>query len=203
MGGGRWRWLTAPFSLHGQSTNILAGFALWGFFLLSVLATGLGFADLRAAGTETGDLSAPELAITIATTLFVVCAMVVALHNLLEPGRAWWVRIAAFVFYLLFAVWTVGFGYGFFWKELAGQEFTRKQFVAMTGDMAGAVERVAGAATAAETATREAADTASARAQQEATRGAHLRQPASFDAWRRTADAEPLRVCRSRPQPQR
>ena len=171
MGGGRWRWLTAPFSLHGQSTNILAGFALWGFFLLSVLATGLGFADLRAAGTETGDLSAPELAITIATTLFVVCAMVVALHNLLEPGRAWWVRIAAFVFYLLFAVWTVGFGYGFFWKELAGQEFTRKQFVAMTGDMAGAVERVAGAATAAETATREAADTASARAQQEATEG--------------------------------
>lgn len=166
IGGGRWRWLTAPFSLHG-----LSGFALWGFFLLSVLATGLGFADLRAAGTETGDLSAPELAITIATTLFVVCAMVVALHNLLEPGRAWWVRLTAFVFYLLFAVWTVGFGYGFFWKELAGQEFTRKQFVAVTGEMASAVERVAGAATAAETATREAADVASARAQQEAAEG--------------------------------
>lgn len=170
-GGGRWRWLTAPFSLRGQSTNILAGFALWGFFLLSVLATGLGFADLRAAGTETGDLSAPELVITVATTLFVVCAMVVALHNLLEPGRAWWVRIAAFVFYLLFAVWTVGFGYGFFWKELAGQEFTRKQFIAVTGEMAGAVERVSGAASAAEIATREAADKAAARAQQEAAEG--------------------------------
>ena len=38
----------------GTSVGIgLSGFALWGFFLLSVLATGLGFADLRAAGTDT------------------------------------------------------------------------------------------------------------------------------------------------------
>lgn len=165
-GGGAWRWLTAPFSLRG-----LSGFALWGFFLLSVLATGLGFADLRAAGTETGELSPLELALTVATTLFVVSAMVVALHNLVERNRAWWVRLVSFVFYLLFAVWSVGFGYGFFWKELAGQEFTRTQFVAVTAEMAGAVERAAGAASAADTAMREAADTASTRADQEAAEG--------------------------------
>ena len=110
----RWRWLTAPFSLRG-----LSGFALWGFVLLSVLATGLGFADLRAAGTDTGELSILELsilelAITIALTLFVVSAMVVALHNMVEPGRAWWTRIVAFVFYLIFAISSAGFGYGFF-----------------------------------------------------------------------------------------
>ena len=105
----RWRWLTAPFSLRG-----LSGFAVWGFVLLSVLATGLGFADLRAAGTDTGELSILELAITIALTLFVVSAMVVALHNMVEPGRAWWTRIVAFVFYLIFAIWSAGFGYGFF-----------------------------------------------------------------------------------------
>lgn len=74
--GGVWRWLIAPFSLRG-----LTGFALWGFIFLSVLATGLGFADLRAAGTDGGELSAIELAFTIATTLFVVSAMVVALHH--------------------------------------------------------------------------------------------------------------------------
>lgn len=100
----RWRRLTAPFSLRGLS----------GFVLLSVLATGLGFADLRAAGTDTGELSILELAITIALTLFVVSAMVVALHNMVEPGRAWWTRIVAFVFYLIFAIWSAGFGYGFF-----------------------------------------------------------------------------------------
>ncbi len=100
----RWRWLTAPFSLRGLS----------GFVLLSVLATGLGFPDLRAAGTDTGELSILELAITIALTLFVVSAMVVALHNMVEPGRAWWTRIVAFVFSLIFAIWSAGFGYGFF-----------------------------------------------------------------------------------------
>ena len=40
--------------------------------------------------------------------------MVVALHNMVEPGRAWWTRIVAFVFYLIFAIWSAGFGYGFF-----------------------------------------------------------------------------------------
>jgi len=165
-GRGAWRWLTAPFSMRG-----LSGLALWGFFLLSVLATGLGFADLRAAGTDAGDLSVPELAVTIATTLFVVSAMVVALHRLVSPETPWWQRPAALVFYLVFAVWSVGFGYGFFWKELAGQEFTRKQFVAVTEEMAGAVERAAGAAAAAEVAARDAAETAGARAEEEAARG--------------------------------
>lgn len=149
----------------------LSGIALWGFFLLSVMATGLGFADLRAAGTETGELSALELAVTIATTLFVVSAMVVALHHLVSPETSWWLKPAAFVFYLVFAVWSVGFGYGFFWKELAGQEFTRRQFVAVTGEMAGAVERAAGAIGAAEAAAREAAETAAARATEEAATG--------------------------------
>ena len=166
VGRGAWRWLTAPFSLRG-----LSGFALWGFFLLSVLATGLGFADLRAAGTDHGELSGLELAVTIATTLFVVSAMVVALHHLVAPGGHWWTRIVAFVFYLVFAIWTVGFGYGFFWKELAGQEFTRRQFVAVTGEMASAVERASAAATAAETATQEAAATARTRANTEAAEG--------------------------------
>jgi hypothetical protein len=149
----------------------LSGFALWGFFLLSVLATGLGFADLRAAGTDTGELSPAELAITIATTLFVVSAMVVALHHLVSPKTSWWLKPAALIFYLVFAVWSVGFGYGFFWKELAGQEFTRKQFVAVTGQMASAVERAASTAGAAELATQDAAGTARGRAQEEAAQG--------------------------------
>jgi len=126
---GALRWLTAPFGLRG-----LTGFALWGFIFLSVLATGLGFADLRAAGADNNELSALELAFTIATTLFVVSAMVVALHHVVAPETPLLTRILSFGFYLVFAVWSVGFGYGFFWKELAGQEFTERQFEsAMTG----------------------------------------------------------------------
>ncbi len=149
---GRGRWLIAPLSLRD-----LSGFAAWGFVLLSVLATGLGFADLCAAGTDTGKRSILALAITSALTLFVVSAVVVALHNMIEPGRAWWARITVFVFYLVFAIWSVGFG--FFWKELSGQVFMRRRFVAVTCDMASAVGR-ATAAAAAWTATLEAAQTA-------------------------------------------
>lgn len=39
--------------------------------------------------------------------------MMVALHQLVA-GQTWWLRLVSFVFYLLFAIWTVGFGYGFF-----------------------------------------------------------------------------------------
>ena len=158
---GRWRWLTAPFSPRG-----LSGFALLGFFLLSVLATGLGFADLRAANTDNGSLSALELAFTVATTLFVVTAMMVALHHLVAGG-SWWIRLISFFFYLLFAIWTVGFGYGFFWKELAGQEFTERQFEGVITDLSGSITRTSAALETSERATADVAALASTRAQTE------------------------------------
>lgn len=162
---GRWQWLTAPFSPRG-----LSGFALLGFFLLSVAATGLGFADLRAANTDAGHLSATELAITGATTLFVVSAMVVALHHIVADGR-WWVRLVSFAFYLVFAVWTIGFGYGFFWKELAGQEFTERQFEKVITDLSGSIARTSAALETSERATAEAAALAAQRAETEAREG--------------------------------
>jgi len=54
-----WRRLTAPFSRIG-----LSGFALLVSSLLSGLATGPGFADLRAANTDRGELCLLELAFT-------------------------------------------------------------------------------------------------------------------------------------------
>jgi hypothetical protein len=164
--GRRWRWLTEPFS-----ANSLAGFALLGFFLLSVVATALGFADLRAANTDAERLSAVELGLTVAMTLFVVCAMVVALNQVVKGDRAWWVRIIAFVFYLFFAVWSVGFGYAFFWKELAGQEFTERQFEGVIADIAGSMNRAGQALETAEQATAGAASLAAERAETEAREG--------------------------------
>ncbi|HVY90672.1 MAG TPA: hypothetical protein VG942_17530 [Hyphomonadaceae bacterium] len=156
----------APFSPRG-----LSGFAFYGFCLLSLMATALGFADLRAANTDAGQLSPLELALTGATTLFVVSAMVVALHHLLAEGTAWWIRLVSFVFYLLFAVWTVGFGYGFFWKELAGQEFTERQFQHVITDLSGSIARTSAALETAEQSTSEAGKLAASRAQVEANEG--------------------------------
>jgi hypothetical protein len=162
----RWRWLFAPFTPKG-----LAGFALIGFFLLSLIATGLGFADLRAANTDAGNLPPIELAVTIATTLFVVSAMVVALHNAIDWRTPFAMRVVSFVFYVFFAVWTVGFGYGFFWKELAGQEFTSRQFETAIAGVSGSMARASAALATAEQATGEAAELAASRAQTEASEG--------------------------------
>jgi hypothetical protein len=167
-GGGRrgfWRSFASAFAPRG-----LSGFALLGFFLLSLMATGLGFADLRAANTDAEQLSAPELAFTIATTLFVVSAMVVALHAAIVDRR-WVVKLLSVVFYLLFAVWSVGFGYGFFWKEFAGKEFTAGQFARVIDAISVSLDRTAGALATAEQSTRSAADLAMRRAESEAKDG--------------------------------
>lgn len=137
---------------------------------MSLAATGLGFADLRAANTDAVRLSPAELGITLATTLFVVSAMVVALHHAVT-NRSIILRLVSFVFYLFFALWSVGFGYAFFWKELAGQEFTARQFRAAIDGVAASVDRAGGALATAELATAEAADLATARAQTEAVDG--------------------------------
>ena len=92
----------------------------------------------------------------------------VALHSVVEPGRAWWTRIVVCLFYLVFALWSVSFGCGFLLKEPAGQEFVRRRFVSVTGGMASAIERATAAATAAETSTLEATQTARARTNTEA-----------------------------------
>ncbi|MBI1338961.1 hypothetical protein GC169_01955 [bacterium] len=163
--GGLWRAISAPFTHRG-----LAGFALAGFFALSVAATGLGFADLRAANTESERLAPGEIALIAATTLFVVSAMVVALHNAFFAAR-WWIRPISFVVYLFFAVWSVGFGYGFFWKEFAGQEFTERQFETTISGVATALSRTSDALEAVRQSASGAADLAAERAAIEARSG--------------------------------
>lgn len=166
-GAARWEWLTRPFSPGG----LLSAITLVGFCVLSAIATGMGFIDLRAAGTQSGVLSPPEIAVSIALTVFVVAAMVVALHHVVAPGRPLWVRPVALVFFLLFAIWSVGFGFGFFWKELAGREFTRIQFTAVANDVSESMGLASGALGAAETAVLEAAQLARERAAIEAAEG--------------------------------
>ncbi|MEZ5937766.1 MAG: hypothetical protein R3C52_06050 [Hyphomonadaceae bacterium] len=149
----------------------LAGLSLFGFCVLSALATGMGFADLRAANTGVERLGPAELAVTSAITVFVISAMVVALHQILAPLRPWWIRLVAAPFYLFFAVWSVGFGYGFFWKELAGQEYTERQLRGALSDLSQSLNRSSQAIGTAEAAVVDAAALARERAQIEATTG--------------------------------
>ncbi|MEM6625808.1 MAG: hypothetical protein AAF719_03820 [Pseudomonadota bacterium] len=163
---GVWRRIRKSLAAYG-----LGGFALAGFFCVSVVATGLGFADLRAANTDAAHLSIIELGFVGAVTLFVVSAMVAALNAALDTTRGAAMRATAFVFYVFFAFWSVGFGFGFFWKELAGQEFTETQFERSISNAAAGVADASDALAVVETSVVRAADLARARAELEAEEG--------------------------------
>ena len=80
-------------------------------------------------------------------------------------------RLVAFVFYLFFAFWSVGFGYGFFWKELAGQEYTQNQFRVAIESVSRSTETAASALETVESSVIGAASLARSRADEEAAHG--------------------------------
>ncbi len=162
-------------SATGQYASLLA---LCVFTLVSITATGMGFLDLRLANA---DKLSPDLKDHLTTwpmTIGVILAMIAALNAMLGvglTGEGRWKRVVAqglgLVFYILFAFWSVGFGYGFFWKELAGQEFTRLKFKAAIEETSDMVDRAESALFDVETAVVGATAAARERADLEAASG--------------------------------
>ena len=155
--------------------------ALFGFMCVSIFATGMGFQDLRLANLDQTSLSWKESLPVWGMTVFVILAMVAALNAALGVGFAHdasgvekkriGLRIIATLFYFFFAFWSVGFGYGFFWKELAGQEYTQAQFKAAIEEVSRSESGAADALTTVESAVTSAASTARDRAEEEAQNG--------------------------------
>ncbi len=186
--------------LTGSGASLVA---LSGFIVVSVIATAMGFTDLRMANAGKTSLSLAEAAPIWGITVFVVLTMVAGLNAALgvgmkpvvekpnatgipeiddanakkkhQGGKFIWsrfiVRLLACFFYLFFAFWSVGFGYGFFWKELAGEEFTRNQFSAAIENVSRSVDAANEALSTVETSVIGASTTARERADEEARQG--------------------------------
>lgn len=156
----------------------------------------MGFSDLRMANAGKTSLTLAEAAPIWGITIFVVLTMVAGLNAALGVGMKpirekihtgdpqidktakvttykWRIalRVLACFFYLFFAFWSVGFGYGFFWKELAGEEFTRNQFSSAIENVSTSVNAANEALSTVETSVISAATTARARADEEAKQG--------------------------------
>lgn len=160
---------------------------------VSVIATALGFSDLRMANGDKDSLSLAEAIPIWLVTVFVILTMVAALNAFLGVGMrtrktvslkeeqaglkgrisksVLTLRGLALVFYLFFAFWSIGFGYGFFWKELAGQEYTRNQFGLAIEDVSASVANATDALETVESSVIAAATTARERAEVEAAQG--------------------------------
>ena len=164
--------------ITGRGASVIA---LAGFMGVSIFATAMGFQDLRLANLDQSTLSWQDSLPVWALTVFVILAMVAALNAALGVGfttsadgkkqNRYALRSIAAFFYLFFAFWSVGFGYGFFWKELAGQEYTQGQFRAAIEEVSRSESGAADALNTVESAVRSASETARDRADEEANNG--------------------------------
>ena len=100
---------------------------------LSFFATWRGMRDFIIGNDIAAGLATQALVLAIVLTL--TLAMYVALRELISPYFTpnWWAhvwkRVIAFLLYALLAIWSVGFGYGFWWSVIAGQGVTETELV--------------------------------------------------------------------------
>ncbi|MEL6287362.1 MAG: hypothetical protein AAFQ42_07210 [Pseudomonadota bacterium] len=121
--------------------NILIGVAALMLLAISGFATWSGMNDFIVGVSQTStSLSGPGgLAVSgewlvIAITVALTFLMWLALRESFGAGRWFRERAITFPLYLFLALWSVGFGYGFWWSLIAGEEATRTSLAGLQED---------------------------------------------------------------------
>jgi hypothetical protein len=148
----------APPSLMGKvidyilGRNTLIGLASFMLLLISGYATWHGMRDfiigVSSTPTSQGQLLPGGLSLS---NDFLVIAVVVALTFLMwlmlresfGARRQLRERFITFPLYLFLAVWSIGFGYGFWWSLISGEEATRTGLAGLREDARDAAQVVA------------------------------------------------------------
>ncbi len=114
--------------------NALIGWASLMLLAISGYATWSGMNDFivgvsqspAAQGREIpGGLSVTNEALVIAIVVALTFLMWLALRETFGEGRKIGQRLITFPLYFFLALWSIGFGYGFWWSLIAGEEATR------------------------------------------------------------------------------
>ena len=111
--------------------NVMIGIASLMLLFLSGYATWHGMRDfiigVSSAPTAGGDgtMSIPNDVLVIGVVIALTFLMWLALREIFGAGRALGDRIIMFVLYVFLAIWSIGFGYGFWWSLISGEEATR------------------------------------------------------------------------------
>src|SRR4029450_1446596 len=134
-------WARVADYLFGR--NALIGLASFMLLLISGYATWHGMRDfiigVSSTPTSQGQLLPGGLSLS---NDFLVIAVVVALTFLMwlmlresfGARRQLRERLITFPLYLFLAIWSIGFGYGFWWSLIAGEEKTRTSLQKLQGD---------------------------------------------------------------------
>lgn len=130
--------------------NALIGVASLMLLIISGYATWSGMADFIIGSTTSpasqsreipGGLSVSNEILVIAITVALTFLMWLALRETFGAQRRWTERLVTLPLYLFLALWSIGFGYGFWWSLIAGEEATRTSLSGLQEDArdAGAV----------------------------------------------------------------
>ncbi|MCB1506763.1 MAG: hypothetical protein KDJ47_17490 [Hyphomicrobiaceae bacterium] len=133
--------------------NSLIGIASLMLLVISGYATWSGMADFiigvstspsAAHGREiVGGLSVSNEILVIAVVVALTFLMWLALRETFGYKRLLGERLITFPLYLFLALWSIGFGYGFWWSLIAGEEATRTSLAALQEDARDAGNAVA------------------------------------------------------------
>src|SRR5689334_5605007 len=114
--------------------NALIGLASLMLLLISGYATWHGMRDFivgvssssaRVGQELPGGLSFSNDFLVIAVVIALTFLMWLALRETFGAQRSVRERLITFPLYLFLAIWSIGFGYGFWWSLIAGEETTR------------------------------------------------------------------------------
>jgi hypothetical protein len=121
--------------------NALIGLASLMLLIISGYATWSGMNDFivgassASKGREVpGGFSVSHVNLVIAVTIALTFLMWIALRESIGRERPWHQRLITFPLYIFLVLWSVGFGYGFWWSLIAGEEATRTGLAALQED---------------------------------------------------------------------
>lgn len=148
----------APTSYWGRAAdymlgrNTLIGVASLMLLVISGFATWHGMRDFIIGVSTSPAAQSQELpgGMSFSNDLLVIVVVValtflmwLALRETFGAGRRLTDRLVTFPLYVFLAIWSIGFGYGFWWSLIAGEEATRTGLAGLQDDARGAATSIA------------------------------------------------------------
>lgn len=110
---------------------IISGFATWSGMNDFIV----GASQSSAKGTQVSEgFSISHHTLVVFITIALTFLMWLALREAIGKGRSLVERLVTWPLYIFLALWSIGFGYGFWWSLIAGEEATRNSMAALQED---------------------------------------------------------------------
>ncbi len=127
--------------------NTLIGIASLMLLLISGYATWHGMRDFIVGASAsqpqpTAGMSVSNDALVISIVVALTFLMWLALRETFGAKRKFTDRLITFALYFFLAVWSIGFGYGFWWSLISGEEATRTGLAGLQEDARDAAQVV-------------------------------------------------------------